>query len=107
MEALKGKFERVSADNYEELLKELSVGWLLRKAALASTPVVEITEEDDVWSIKSSTSLKTVELKFKVSFTFILQTFIKFTSSWAKSSLRRPRTGGKWSLCPPSRTVNW
>ena len=66
MEALKGKFERISAENYEELLKELSVSWLLRKAALASTPVMEITEEDDTWTIKSSTSLKTVELKFKV-----------------------------------------
>ena len=45
MEALKGKFERTSAENYEDLLKELSVSWLLRKAALASTPVMEITEE--------------------------------------------------------------
>ena len=70
MEALKGKFERISAENYEELLKELSVGWFLRKAAVASTPVMEFTEENDTWTIKSSTSLKTVELKFKVILIF-------------------------------------
>ena len=66
MDALKGKFERISSENYEDLLKELSVSWLLRKAALASTPVVDITEVNGLWSIKSSTSLNTVELKFKV-----------------------------------------
>merc|ERR1719411_1023980 len=66
MDALKGQWVRESADNYDKLLKELAVNWLLRTAAQASTPVVEITEEDDVWSIKSSTSLKTVELKFKL-----------------------------------------
>merc|ERR1711915_169720 len=66
MEAFKGKFERTSADKYEDLLKELDVHFLLRKAATASTPVVEISEEGGVWNIKQSTTLKTMELKFKL-----------------------------------------
>merc|ERR1711915_522322 len=66
MEAFKGKYERISAENYEELLKEMDVNFLLRKAATASTPVVEITEAEGEWSIKSSTTLKTVTLKFKL-----------------------------------------
>ena len=66
MDSLKGQWVRDSADNYDKLLKELAVNWLLRTAAQASTPVMEITEEDGEWSIKSSTTLKTVELKFKV-----------------------------------------
>ena len=33
--------------------------------------VVEITENGGVWSIKSSTTLKTIELKFKVNHTFV------------------------------------
>merc|ERR1739844_74298 len=66
MEALKGQWVRDSADNYDKLLKELAVNWLLRKAAEASTPVMEITEESGEWTIKSSTTLKTVELKFKI-----------------------------------------
>ena len=39
---------------------------LLRKAATFSTPVMEITEADGTWSIKTSTTMKTMELKFKV-----------------------------------------
>merc|ERR1712223_955349 len=66
MDSLKGQWVRDSADNYDKLLKELAVNWLLRTAAQASTPVMEITEEDGEWSIKSSTTLKTVELKFKL-----------------------------------------
>ena len=37
-----GKYTRSSADNYEEFLKELDVSWPLRKAAMASTPVLEV-----------------------------------------------------------------
>ena len=48
------------------MLQELDVNFLLRKAATASTPVVEISEEGGVWNIKQSTTLKTIELKFKV-----------------------------------------
>ena len=68
MDALKGQWVRDSAENYDKLLKELAVNWLLRQAAQASTPVMEITEEGGEWTIKSSTTLKTVELKFKVDF---------------------------------------
>ena len=39
---------------------------LLRKAATFSTPVMEITEADGTWNIKTSTTMKTMELKFKV-----------------------------------------
>merc|ERR1711970_1051967 len=66
MDAFKGKYQRVSADKYEELLKELDVSFLLRKAATVSTPVKEVSEEGGVWNIKTSTTLKTMELKFKL-----------------------------------------
>merc|ERR1712112_679480 len=66
MEAFKGKYERTSADKYEEMLKELDVNFLLRKAATVSTPMVEVTEDGGVWTIKTSTTLKTMELKFKL-----------------------------------------
>merc|ERR1712243_455648 len=60
-----GRFERTSEENYEELLKLLDVNFLLRKAATVSTPTVEITETDGVFNIKSSTTMKTVEMSFK------------------------------------------
>ena len=42
------------------------MNFLLRKAATASTPVMEVMEEDGVWNIKTSTTLKNMELKFKL-----------------------------------------
>jgi len=66
MDAFIGKFERTSAENYEDLLKILDVNFLLRKAATVSNPVMEISEDGGVYTIKSSTTLKTVELKFKL-----------------------------------------
>merc|ERR1712226_248611 len=66
MDAFKGKYERTSAENYEELLKILDVNFLLRKAATVSTPHMEIKEEGGVWTITTSTTLKTMELKFKL-----------------------------------------
>ena len=66
MDSFKGKYERFSAEKYEDFLKELGVGFLLRKAATVSTPVMEVSEEGGVWTIKTSTTLKSVELRFKI-----------------------------------------
>merc|ERR1711931_460566 len=66
MEAFIGKYERTAAEKYEEFLKALDVNFMLRKAATISTPVMEITNEGDIWTIKTSTTLKTMELKFKL-----------------------------------------
>ena len=62
----KGRYQRVSEENFEELLKTLNVNYILRKAAMASAPQMEVTEEKGVWTIKLSTILKTIELKFRV-----------------------------------------
>merc|ERR1712050_264586 len=62
----KGKYERTSAEQYDEFLKALDVSFLLRKAATVSTPKMEVSEEGGVWTIKTSTTLKTMELKFKL-----------------------------------------
>merc|ERR1711915_827414 len=66
MDAFKGSYTRTSADNYEEMLKVLDVNFLLRKAATVSTPQMDVTEEGGTWTIKTSTTLKTMELKFKL-----------------------------------------
>ena len=44
----------------------LNFSWLLRKAATASTPTVTISEEAGTWSIKTATTVKTMETKFKL-----------------------------------------
>ena len=42
MAAYIGKYDRTSAENYDEFLSELNVNFLLRKAATASSPVFEV-----------------------------------------------------------------
>merc|ERR1712234_85366 len=54
-----GKYTRVSEENYNEFLKALGVNFVLRKAATSSTPVME-----------TSTTMKSVELKFKLGVAF-------------------------------------
>merc|ERR1712168_432300 len=59
-----GSYERESAEGYEEFLKELDVSWPLRKAATASTPVFTVSKAGDEGTFKTSTMLKSMELKF-------------------------------------------
>ena len=42
------------------------MNFLMRKAATVSTPVMEVSLEGGVWTIKTSITLKSMELKFKV-----------------------------------------
>merc|ERR1711994_232466 len=57
-----GKYTRVSEENYNEFLKALGVNFVLRKAATSSTPVMEISESDGNWVMKTSTTMKSVEI---------------------------------------------
>merc|ERR1712042_382982 len=63
-----GKYTRVSEESYNEFLKALGVNFVLRKAATSSTPVMEISESDGNWVMKTSTTMKSVELKLGVAF---------------------------------------
>merc|ERR1711936_414758 len=67
-----GKFDRTSAGKYDEFLSELGVNFLLRKAATVSSPVFEVTYDagSEEWLFKTSTTLKTMELKFKLGVEF-------------------------------------
>merc|ERR1711997_766553 len=67
-----GKYDRTAADKYDEFLSELGVNFLLRKAATASSPVFEVTYDTDseTWLFKTSTILKSMELKFKLGVEF-------------------------------------
>merc|ERR1712243_308723 len=62
MDAFKGKYTRTYVDKFEDLLEVLEVNYFLRKAASASTPVMEVFEEKGAWTIKTSTILKSIKL---------------------------------------------
>ena len=42
-----GSYTQTSNEGYEEFLKKLNVGFILRKAAMASTPVMTIAEVNE------------------------------------------------------------
>ena len=58
MVIITGKYKRTSVENFEEFLNEVGVGVLLRKAALASTPTMEISKSGEKWKMVTSTILK-------------------------------------------------
>merc|ERR1712189_44693 len=70
MVQITGKYTRISEENYNDFLKALNVNFVLRKAATSSTPVMEISETDGNWTMKTSTTMKTIELKFKLGVPF-------------------------------------
>merc|ERR1711878_42843 len=66
MAPITGTYTQVSCEKYEEFLKALGVGFILRKAALASTPVMTISEECGNWTMVTKTTVKSIELKFRL-----------------------------------------
>ena len=62
----KGTYQRVSEENSDDFLKALNINFILRKAATISTPQMEVTENDGIWTIKTSTILRAIELSFRV-----------------------------------------
>lgn len=61
-----GKFELESSENFDDFLKALGVGFILRNAAKLATPTVEITNEGDSFAMKTTTTFKTQEIKFSL-----------------------------------------
>jgi len=66
MSGITGKYELVSSENFEEYMKAVGVGLVMRKMAANAKPVAEITQKGDEWLIKTSTTFKTTEIKFKL-----------------------------------------
>ena len=67
LEIAKGKYERISEEGFEEMLRALEVNFFLRKAAVTSNPVMEITEKDGLWTIKMATIVKSIERYFRIN----------------------------------------
>lgn len=51
VDALIGTWKLETSENFEELLKELGVNMVLRKAATATKPNAEISKNGDEWSV--------------------------------------------------------
>jgi len=61
-----GNYTQTSNEGYEDFLKKLNVGFILRKAAMASTPVMTIAEDGGNWTMITKTTVKSIELRFRL-----------------------------------------
>lgn len=66
MVQITGRYKLEKNENLDGYFKALGVPFLARQMMTASTPVVEISCKDDIWTIKTSTLIRTTELNFKV-----------------------------------------
>jgi hypothetical protein len=66
-----GKYKRTQVDKYEEFLSKIGASFLVRKAATASTPVMEIVDlGGGKWKVTTSTTLKTMSNEFEFGKSF-------------------------------------
>ena len=76
MSKLVGVWDVSSSENWEEYLKEIGVGMVMRKTAGSVKPTVTLENSGDEWTMKVSSTLKSSELKFTVGVQFEESSFI-------------------------------
>jgi len=67
---MEGTFLRTEEKDYDKFLSAVGVGFLLRKAATASTPTMTISKSGDKWTMVTATTLKKIELQFVLGVPF-------------------------------------
>ncbi|KAL1123387.1 hypothetical protein AAG570_002469 [Ranatra chinensis] len=60
------KYKLAKSENFDEYMKALGVGLMTRKVGNSVNPVLEMTIEDDVYTIKSSSTFKNTVTTFKL-----------------------------------------
>lgn len=63
---LNKKYKLDSSENFEEIMKALGVGLFTRKIGAATSPVMELTKEGDVYTLTSESTFKNTVTKFKL-----------------------------------------
>lgn len=59
-----GKWKMTESDNFDEYMKVLGVGLVMRKAGATAKPVQEISESGGKWTIKTLSTFKNTEISF-------------------------------------------
>ncbi|PAA52375.1 hypothetical protein BOX15_Mlig022500g1 [Macrostomum lignano] len=59
-----GKWKLVDSENFDEYMKALGVGLVMRTAGSTAKPVQEISEAGGRWTIKTTSTFKSAEISF-------------------------------------------
>ncbi|TMW50136.1 hypothetical protein DOY81_004761 [Sarcophaga bullata] len=60
------KYKLDKSENFDEYMKELGVGMVLRKMGNSVTPTVELKKDGDVYTFTTSSTFKTSSITFKL-----------------------------------------
>uniref|UniRef100_A0A8R1I1V2 Lipocln_cytosolic_FA-bd_dom domain-containing protein n=1 Tax=Caenorhabditis japonica TaxID=281687 RepID=A0A8R1I1V2_CAEJA len=61
-----GKWNYVSAENFDEYMKEVGIGWAVRTIANKTKPTLEFTVSGDDWTMNSNSTFKNYTLKWTI-----------------------------------------
>ncbi|XP_029170045.1 sodium/calcium exchanger regulatory protein 1 isoform X2 [Nylanderia fulva] len=65
-EVLGKRYKLSSSENFDDYMKALGVGMVTRKMGATVSPVVELTEKDGEYTLKTTSTFKSAEIKFKL-----------------------------------------
>lgn len=60
------RYKLFNSENFDEFMKALGVGILTRKMGSSVSPVVELTEDSGLYTLKTTSPFKNSEIKFKL-----------------------------------------
>ncbi|XP_003689575.1 probable fatty acid-binding protein isoform X1 [Apis laboriosa] len=60
------RYKLQSSENFDEFMKALGVGIMTRKVGSSVSPVVELTENNGLYTLKTTSPFKNTEIKFKL-----------------------------------------
>lgn len=63
---LNKKYKLTSSDQFDEYMKALGVGMIVRKMGATVSPVVQVTENNGEYVLKTESTFKNSEIKFKL-----------------------------------------
>ncbi|XP_005301570.1 myelin P2 protein-like [Trachemys scripta elegans] len=61
-----GTWKLVSSEKFEDYMKELGVGFAMRKLGSLAKPTVLISADEDILTIKTESPVKNTEISFKL-----------------------------------------
>lgn len=60
------KYKLRCSDNYDEYLKDLGTGLMVRKVLSNSYPTIELKRDDEIYTLTTTTTIKTINSSFKL-----------------------------------------